>query len=224
MLDGLFITGTDTGCGKTEVTLGLMQALQWRGEQIVGMKPVASGAAESSAGLRNDDALRIQAQCSTQLPYEWINPFTYKPPIAPHLAAEAAGRPIDLQRIRNGYTRLTERADRVLVEGVGGWLVPLSAESTVADLALALQLPVLLVVGLRLGCINHALLTEASIRQSGARLLGWVANQVEPEMAAREDNLETLKACLSAPCLGQVPWLPQPTPAAIGKYLDISNL
>jgi dethiobiotin synthetase len=124
MLDGLFITGTDTGCGKTEVTLGLMQALQWRGEQIVGMKPVASGAAESSVGLRNDDALRIQAQCSTQLPYEWINPFTYKPPIAPHLAAEAAGRPIDLQRIRNGYTRLTERADRVLVEGVGGGWCP----------------------------------------------------------------------------------------------------
>jgi len=222
MPKGLFITGTDTGCGKTEVTLGLMQALQRRGEQVVGMKPVASGAAESSAGLRNEDALRILAQCSTQLPYEWINPFAYKPPIAPHLAAEAAGRPVDLQRIRNGYTRLTERADRVLVEGVGGWLVPLSGESTVADLALELKLPVLLVVGLRLGCINHALLTEASIRQSGARLIGWVANQVEPEMAAREGNLETLKARLSAPCFGEVPWLP--TPTAVGGYLDIGNL
>jgi dethiobiotin synthetase len=224
MFKGLFITGTDTGCGKTEVTLGLMQALQRRGEQVLGMKPVASGAVESSAGLRNDDALRILAQGSTQPPYEWINPFAYKPPISPHLAAEAAGRPIDLLRIRNGYARLTERADRVLVEGVGGWLAPLSGENTLADLALGLKLPVLLVVGLRLGCINHALLTEASIRQSGAQLMGWVANQVEPEMAAREGNLETLKARLSVPCLGEIPWLAQPTSAAIGEYLDTSHI
>jgi dethiobiotin synthetase len=224
MAKGVFITGTDTGCGKTEITLGLMQALQQRGERVLGMKPVASGAETTAEGLRNEDALRIQAQGSNELPYDWLNPFAYAPPIAPHLAAEAAGRPVDLQFIVERFKQLGNRADRVLVEGVGGWLVPLSQDARVADLALRLELPVILVVGLRLGCINHALLTEANIRQSGAQLLGWVANQMEPEMSAREGNLETLKENLTAPCLGEVPWLEQPTPATVGEYLDIRHL
>lgn len=224
MAKGVFITGTDTGCGKTEITLGLMQALQQRGERVLGMKPVASGAETTAEGLRNEDALRIQAQGSNELPYDWLNPFAYAPPIAPHLAAEAAGRPVDLQFIVERFKQLGNRADRVLVEGVGGWLVPLSQDARVADLALRLELPVILVVGLRLGCINHALLTEANIRQSGAQLLGWVANQMEPEMSAREGNLETLKENLTAPCLGEVPWLEQPTPTTVGEYLDIRHL
>lgn len=224
MAKGAFITGTGTGCGKTEITLGLMRALQQRGEQVLGMKPVASGANATSEGLRNEDALRIQAQCTSELPYDWVNPFAYAPPIAPHLAAEAAGRPVELRLISDRFEQLACRADRVLVEGVGGWLVPLNASARVVDLALHLELPVILVVGLQLGCINHALLTEASIRQSGVRLLGWVANQVEPEMRAREGNLATLRKHLSVPCLGEVPWLDSPSSMAVADYLDISNL
>ncbi|MGD8911067.1 MAG: dethiobiotin synthase [Chromatiales bacterium] len=224
MTKGLFITGTDTDCGKTEITLGLMQALQQRGERVLGMKPVASGAEETTEGLRNEDALRIRMQGGSELPYTWINPFAYAPPIAPHLAAESSGRPIELQLIADLFERLTARAERVLVEGVGGWQVPLTGEATVADLALRLELPVVLVVGMRLGCINHALLTDASIRQSGARLLGWVANQVDPRMASFEGNLRTLRERLSAPCLGVVPWLERPSPAAVGEYLNLPHL
>jgi dethiobiotin synthetase len=222
---GLFITGTDTGCGKTGVTLGLMRALQQRGERVVGMKPVASGAEPTSDGLRNEDALSIQVQSSCELPYDWVNPFAYEPPIAPHLAAESAGRPIDLSLIAEAYQRLATMADRVMVEGVGGWSVPLdTGQATVADLALQLELPVVMVVGLRLGCINHALLTQAAIRQSGAELLGWVANQVEPQMASFEGNLRTLRERLSVPCLGVVPWLDDPSPAALTGYLEIDRL
>lgn len=224
MTDGLFITGTDTGCGKTEVTLGLMWALQQGGERVLGMKPVASGAVETAEGLRNEDAQRLQAQGSSALRYEWVNPFAYAAPIAPHLAAMGAGRAIDLGRVAEAFTRIGEGADRVLVEGIGGWQAPLSADTTVADLALRLELPVILVVGLRLGCLNHALLSAASIRQSGARLLGWVANQVEPEMGALEGNLETLRGRLGLPCFGVVPCLRQPSPEAVGEYLDVSRL
>ncbi len=225
MSAGLFITGTDTGCGKTEITLGLMQALQQRGERVLGMKPVASGAEWTKLGLRNEDALRIQAQCSSELAYERVNPYAYEPPIAPHLAAETGGRPIDLSHIAEVYRGLALAADRVIVEGVGGWSVPLDGErATVADMALRLELPVILVVGLRLGCINHALLTEAAIRQSGARLSGWVANQVEPGMASLEGNLQTLRERLSAPCLGLTPWLEHPSPESVSEYLAIGSL
>jgi len=224
MTRGFFISGTDTGCGKTEITLGLMHALQQRGERVLGMKPVASGAEPTREGLRNEDALRIQARCSLPTPYERVNPFAYEPPIAPHLAAEAAGRPILLEAVVAGYRGLAERADRVVVEGVGGWLVPLDASRTVADLALRLGLPVILVVGLRLGCINHALLTAESIRNHGASLRGWVANRVEPQMAAYDGNLETLRTRLSAPCLGVVPWLESPSPEAVAACLDIRGL
>jgi dethiobiotin synthetase len=225
MTQGLFITGTDTGCGKTEITLGLMQALQQRGERVLGMKPIASGAVLSAGGLRNEDARRIQAQCSSDLAYDLVNPFAYEPPIAPHLAAEADGRPINLSQIADIYLSLTGMADRVVVEGVGGWSVPLDGRNaSLEDLVLRLELPVVLVVGLRLGCINHALLTEAAIDRCGARLAGWVANQVDAQMASREGNLRTLRERLSAPCLGVVPWLECPSPAAVGEYLNITHL
>jgi dethiobiotin synthetase len=225
MNKGLFITGTDTGCGKTEITLGLMQALQDRGERVLGMKPVASGARQTDEGLRNEDALRIRQQGSAELPYDWVNPYAYAPPIAPHLAAEYAGRAIDLPFIADIYQRLAGKADRVVVEGVGGWSVPLDMGSTtVADLALYLDLPVILVVGLRLGCINHALLTEAAIRQSGARLVGWVANQVDPAMVELEGNIKTLAQRLSIPCLGEVSWMDRPLRTLIGERLHIGRL
>lgn len=224
MSEGLFITGTDTGCGKTEITLGLMQALQQRGESVLGMKPVASGAERTGDGLRNEDALRIQAECSHQLAYERVNPFAYAPAIAPHLAAESSGRAIDLDQIQAEYRALSQLADRLIVEGVGGWLVPLGADSTVADLVLRLELPVILVVGLRLGCINHALLTQAAMQQSGVQVLGWVGNQVESGMDSLEGNLATLRERLAGPCLGVVPWLEHPSPEVISRHLDITSL
>jgi dethiobiotin synthetase len=216
---GLFITGTDTGCGKTEVTLGLMCKLQQQGEYVVGMKPIASGAAVSDQGLCNEDALRIQAQGSLELPYHQVNPFAYQPAIAPHLAAQQVAEPIDINEIVAGYESLTDKADHVLVEGVGGWHVPLGEQDTLADLVRALGLPVIMVVGMRLGCLNHALMTAECMLNAGVTFAGWIANQVEPEMSAREENLATLKAWLPAPCLGEIPYLTDLHPEAVAEHL-----
>ncbi len=214
-----FITGTDTGCGKTEVTLGLMALFQSRGERVLGMKPIASGAAATATGLRNDDALKIQAQGSFQVPYEQINPYAFEPPVAPHLAALQARVEVGLDPIIDSCRRLEAQADRVLVEGVGGWLVPLNERETVADLARVLGLPVILVVGMRLGCINHALLSVESIRASGCQLAGWVANQVEPEMLQLAENIVTLEQRIAAPLLGRVPFLETTDPEMIAGCL-----
>ena len=216
---GLFVTGTDTGCGKTEVSLGLMQYLQDQGLRVLGMKPVASGSEASVNGLRNQDALRLQAQGSLDQPYERINPYAFEPPIAPHLAATRAGRPIELARIQAGYRGLAAAAERVIVEGVGGWRVPLGPGLDVAGLARALELPVVLVVGLRLGSLNHALLSAEAILAAHCTLAGWVANRVDPEMLLPEENLATLVARLPAPCLGQIPWMRQPHPEAVAAAL-----
>jgi len=204
---GIFVTGTDTDCGKTEVSLGLMIALQRRGLGVLGMKPVASGCLATGAGLRNPDARRLLEQGSRPVAYELVNPYALAPPIAPHIAAGQAGIEIELDPIRAAYQRLAAQADWVVVEGVGGWRVPLGPSLSVSDLPLALDLPVVLVVGLKLGCLNHALLTAEGIRARGCRLAGWVANQVDPQMLVREENLATLAALIDAPCLGQVPTL-----------------
>jgi len=207
---GFFVTGTDTGCGKTEITLGLMQALQARGLRVLGMKPIASGAEETPDGLRNDDAERIRRQGSVPIAYERVNPYLFRPPIAPHIAAAQAGVAIDFGVIRTELVRLGSEAERVIVEGVGGWRVPLGSDGDVADLTRSLGLPLVLVVGLRLGCINHALLTVESIAAAGVPLAGWVANTLDPEMAASVENLATLRERISAPLLGVVPRLNAP--------------
>ncbi|MES9969427.1 MAG: dethiobiotin synthase [Candidatus Thiodiazotropha sp.] len=220
MTGGLFVTGTDTGCGKTEITLGIMHNLQQQGESVLGMKPIASGALLTAEGLRNEDALRIQAQCSQAIPYPAVNPLVYQPPIAPHLAAKAQGQPIRLDEIQQAYNRLRVQADRVVVEGVGGWHVPLGDTITLADLARTLDLPMVLVVGVRLGCLNHALMTAECILNSGVELKGWVANLVDPQMQSIDDNILTLQSWLPAPCLGEVPYLETPTPEQIASHLD----
>lgn len=201
---GLFVTGTDTGVGKTEITLGLMRVLQRRGHRVLGMKPVASGAERIGSALRNPDAWHLRQQGSIPVPYGRVNPYVFAPAIAPHLAAAEAGVVIEFERIQRNYAWLAERADWVLVEGVGGWRVPLGSEGDLADLACRLNLPVILVVGLRLGCINHALLTRDAIRVSGCQLAGWVGNLLDPTMARLEQNLATLGDELQAPCLGVV--------------------
>jgi dethiobiotin synthetase len=223
-MSGFFVTGTDTGCGKTEITLGLMAALQRRGMRVLGMKPVASGCIHTASGLHNEDAMRLRAAGSAEMPYDWINPYAFEPPIAPHIAAAEAGIAIDLATIERAYARLARNADRVLVEGVGGWRVPLGPERSVGDIPVALDLPVILVVGLRLGCINHALLTADSIQWTGGRLVGWIGNQIDPDMAYREANLATLTERLTARCLGVIPWLQQPAPEIVGAHLHLKRI
>ena len=220
---GFFITGTDTGVGKTAVTLGLMQALQDQGKTVVAMKPVASGCEPTAAGLVNADALQLQQQGSIELDYERVNPYAFQPAIAPHLAAEQVGISIEKYKIINIYNELEYISDCVLVEGIGGWQVPLTENETLADLAGALGLGVILVVGLRLGCLNHALLTAQSIAASGCELVGWVANR--PPSAAEESNsgdiIRALKSRLSCRLLGNIPVLPEFSAKFVADYLQI---
>ena len=203
-MKGWFITGTDTEIGKTHITLALMEALKQQGNKVVGMKPVASGCDETDAGLRNSDALAIQAACSSHKAYELVNPYSFKPPIAPHLAAHNNGILIDIEKIASIAYELAHDEDVILIEGVGGWKVPLSGGQMLADLATALDLPVILVVGMRLGCINHALLSAEAIGASGLQLAGWIANSVDPDMDERDAVHESLQQLMDAPLLGQM--------------------
>ena len=221
---GYFITGTDTGVGKTVVTLGLMQLLQDRGNTVVGMKPVAAGCEQTSAGLRNEDALRLQQQASIELDNAQINPWAFAPAIAPHIAAEQLGVRVDIEGIINKYKKLSCKSDCVLVEGAGGWLVPLNEDESLADLALHLNLEVIMVVGIRLGCLNHALLTAAAITASGCRLAGWVANQLPPLPECAQENINYLKSSISVPLLGVLPVMPVISTTAVAENLSLAAL
>ena len=201
---GYFVTGTDTGVGKTCVSLGLIRALQRRGHVVVGMKPVASGCRRTAAGLVNDDALQLQACASFNLPYQFVNPYAFEDAVAPHLAAQGDGVHIDIPAISDACRQLTSEADRVVVEGIGGWLVPIDEKQTMADVALALGLPVVMVVAIRLGCLNQALLTAAAIHSSGLPLAGWVANRVDPDCEQQDGNIMALRQRLPAPLLVDV--------------------
>jgi dethiobiotin synthetase len=203
---GFFITGTDTGVGKTWATLYLMNVLQKRGLKIVGMKPVATGAVLSEGRWVNEDALALQRAASIPVPYEQVNPFLFEPPVSPHIAAAQAGRAIEITRIVNIFSKLTEFADGVAVEGVGGWKVPLNGREQVADLAKALKIPVILVIGLRLGCLNHALLTHAAIASSGVEFAGWIANRMVRDFPYAAEHIETLTAELGGPPLAVLPY------------------
>lgn len=202
---GIFVTGTDTGVGKTQVTLGLMRCLQERGLKVAGMKPIASGCIQTVDGVRNADALAIQQHCSLSFAYSDINPFSFEPLIAPHIAAEDLGGAISIPTIAEAYQRLLSQVDCCIVEGVGGWLVPVSKGQTTADLARCLALPVVLVAAIRLGCLNHTLLSVESIQRCDLRLLGWVANQMEADVARPERNIATLREWIDAPLLGIIP-------------------
>jgi dethiobiotin synthetase len=202
MSRGLFVTGTDTGCGKTFVARALLRHLRVQGVRAVGFKPVAAGAAWRDGLLLNDDALALIAASGLDLPYAAVNPYCFESAVAPHLAAEAQGVEISAPAILAALDALRMAHDFVVVEGAGGWRVPLSPTLDIAGLARMLDLPVLLVVGLRLGCLNHALLSEQVIRDSGVRLAGWVGSQVEPDMVCLNENVATLVDRLAVPCLG----------------------
>lgn len=220
---GLFVTGTDTGVGKTWVSLALMRHLQMRGLRVVGMKPVASGCEHHEGRLVNADACLLRSHSSAEVPYDDVNPYAFEPPIAPHLAAAEVGTHIDLERVAAAHDRLQRHGAATVVEGVGGWLVPLDGSHTVADMALRLRLPVILVVALRLGCLNHALLSVQSIRAHGATLAGWVAIPF-PGTDRSEAIVRALRARVSAPCVGQLPWLSELDPTRLARRLRLPYL
>jgi dethiobiotin synthetase len=215
----LFVTGTDTGVGKTRVAAALCQAFVAAGRRVAGMKPVASGCHSTAAGLRNEDALALLAAMNVRAGYTEVNPFAFEPAIAPHIAAAEAGRTIDFEVLDRSYQRLVLQSDVTVVEGAGGWLAPLDDTRTFADLAARWQLDVVLVVGLRLGCLNHALLTIESIHRQGLRLAGWVGNSIEADFPRREANVWTLQQRIAAPCLGVFPYAPQTTTAQVAAQL-----
>ncbi|TCP13623.1 dethiobiotin synthetase [Crenobacter luteus] len=206
MSQGYFITGTDTEIGKTHSAVKLIELWRRDGRRVAAMKPVASGCEVLPDGRWvNDDVERLVA-ATGQTDRDAMNPYRFLPPVSPHIAAHEAGVKISLELIAEHYQSLAEHADVVLVEGAGGWLAPLSDTLFMADLAARLDLPVILVVGMRLGCINHALLTARAIETSGLTLAGWVANRVVPEQAAYADNLSTLKRHIAAPLLLEIPY------------------
>lgn len=225
MANAFFVTGTDTDAGKTLVATGLLAAARAKGLSTAAIKPVAAGCESTPDGLRNSDALLLWAQCTKKLVYEQINPIALREPIAPHIAASQEKRSLSAERLA-GLCRgvLAERADLTLIEGAGGWRVPLNPSQTLADLARQLNLPVILVVGMKLGCINHALLTYEAIVRDGLPVAGWVANGIDPDMAVREDNIDTLKVLLPVPLLGVVPRLDQASADAAAPYLDLTAL
>jgi dethiobiotin synthetase len=212
---GFFVTGTDTGIGKTLASCTLLHALRARGLRAVGMKPLASGCESMPDGLRNEDALALQAASDPRPCYDDVNPYALPWPLAPGLAARDAGIEVALAPILAAHARLAAQADVVVVEGVGGWAAPLSATLDQADLVRALDLPVVLVVGLRLGCLNHAYLSARAIQADGCRLAGWIGTGIDPEMERIDDNRILLAARLPAPCLGWLPWQAAPDPAAL---------
>lgn len=204
---GFFVTGTDTGVGKTVASAALARALVARGLRVAVMKPIASGSDPTPEGLRNSDALALMAAANVTAPYEVVNPYCFLPPISPHIAAREALVTIDVALLRSRFDSLATASDCVVVEGAGGWLAPISDTATMADLAAALSLPVLLVIGLRLGCLNHALLTRESLATRGVPFAGWIANAVDPHFDRPAENLATLTHRLGQPPLAHIPFL-----------------
>lgn len=221
MAQAFFITGTDTDAGKTSIGAGLLCAAKQQDRSTLAMKPVASGCELTEQGLRNSDALALIAQSTVPLPYTQINPYAFAPAIAPHIAAQEAGVELSVADLyRAAQIILQEQADFTLIEGAGGWRVPISNTEFLSDFAIALQLPVILVVGVKLGCINHALLSAQAILNDGLELAGWVANVVDPNCARLAENLTTLQQLMPAPCLAEVPYLPVANAESMAKHLS----
>jgi dethiobiotin synthetase len=206
-----FITGTDTGIGKTRCTLALIQHFKNKGVRVAGMKPIATGCYYQQDRLRSNDAEVILTASKLEVPYEWVNPYAFEPPLAPHLAATQAGITIEIAAIVDKYQQLCNYADVIVIEGIGGWRVPINTNQTLTDLVLALDIPVILVVGLRLGCINHALLTAETILSDDCTLAGWIANSIDPQFDSL-GSIATLKQRLRVPLLAQLPYLIDPAP------------
>jgi dethiobiotin synthetase len=224
VIPALFVTGTDTGVGKTRVAAALCRALAGRGTRVAAMKPVASGCTLTPEGLRNEDALTLLAAMNVRARYCDVNPYAFAPAIAPHIAAREAGVDIDFSVLDRAYDRLRLQSQALIVEGAGGWLAPLDSSRAFADLAVHWQMDVVLVVGMRLGCLNHALLTTESIERRGLHLRGWVANSIDPTLERAAENISTLESRISAPCLGVFAFEPQADHEALAQTLAVNAL
>ncbi len=220
MKKGFFITGTDTEIGKTRAAVDLIRFLVAQGHRVSGLKPIASGCEQYSSGLKNPDALLLKEHSNTGLSYSQVNRYAFEPPIAPHLAALCDDVAIELDKIQQDVDAASEHSDVVVVEAVGGWLVPLNADETVADLAVLLQLPVILVVGIKLGCISHALLSMMAIEQSGAQIHGWVANHCVPDSGYSQEQLDSIRKRVSAPLLAEIRFDPDHNSQSIWQLTD----
>jgi len=225
MSNAYFITGTGTDVGKTLVASGLLAVAKKQGLSTVGMKPVAAGCEDTGDGLRNNDALQLLAQSSLAVSYEQVNPVALEPGIAPHIAAQEAGRRLSADRLAGFYRGLMMQCpDFAVVEGAGGWRVLLNERETFADLAKCLQLPVVLVVGMELGCINHALLTAEAIQRDGLKLAGWVANQISADMDRYQANLETLQRWIPCPMIAEIPFLSKAKAEEVVEFIKLDSL
>jgi dethiobiotin synthetase len=216
-----FITGTDTGVGKTLISCALLHAFAVQGKRVAGFKPVSAGCDKYG---HNHDAKALRAASGIPFTYGQVNPYCFRHAIAPHIAARHSGVRIELSRILTLYRELAGQADQVIVEGAGGFLVPLNDQQNSADLAKELNLPVIVVVGMRLGCLNHALLTLRAIADYQLECAGWVANVVDAEMDALQENIEALRERITAPLLGVVPYMAEPDAKAVAQHLDLSLL
>jgi dethiobiotin synthetase len=224
MKQGFFVTGTDTGVGKTLISSALVHHFAISGYSAVGLKPVAAGCAWSDGRLLSEDVVQLRAASNVVLPLEVTNPYAFEPPLAPHVAAEMAGQSIEMAPILQAFAQAAAVADAVVVEGVGGFRVPLNAQEDTADLAAELGLPVILVVGMRLGCLSHALLTVESIKARNLKLAGWIANTIDPQMTAFKENLQSLEKRIPATCLGVVSYQQQPDFVAVESVLRQQKL
>lgn len=216
-----FVTGTDTEVGKTVASCALLQAATAAGYRCAGYKPVASGCEVTAQGLRNEDALALQKYSSVRMPYDMVNPLAFAEPTSPHIISAEEQRPITASQLSAGLAAVAAQADWVLTEGAGGWFTPLSESFTFADWVVQRQLPVILVVGVKLGCINHALLTSQAVLSSGLTLAGWIANGIQPAGRRHHEYLATLRARIAAPCLGEIPYLAGPDRDDIGRYITL---
>ncbi|BFM21977.1 dethiobiotin synthase [Gilvimarinus japonicus] len=220
-----FVTGTDTDVGKTQIASALLYKARQTGLTTAAVKPVAAGCEHDGERLLNDDALQLQAQCYPPLEYQVVNPVAFAAPIAPHIAAAEQCAELSVTQLAPQCEQvLAAGAEFALIEGAGGWRVPLNDTETLADLAVALSLPVIVVVGVRLGCINHALLTLEAVERDGLAVAGWVANVIDPDTSRLEANIAALKQRITAPCLGVVPYLSAPKPATLAPYLTLDSL
>ncbi|WP_195707272.1 dethiobiotin synthase [Vibrio cincinnatiensis] len=224
MIKALFIAGTDTDVGKTVVSKAILQACAEKGLSTIGYKPVSAGCEKTEQGLRNDDALHLLQAATEKMPYEDINPYALALPTSPHIAAKHEHQLIDYSVLSEKLTKLKTQADVVLVEGAGGWRVPISDTESLSSWVQQEQLPVVLVVGIKLGCLSHALLTAESIKADGLNLVGWVANRINPGTEHYADIISLLEARIEAPKLGEIPYMPSVKHRELGKYIDLSPL
>lgn len=220
----LFITGTDTDIGKTLIATGLLEAANKQGKRTAAIKPVAAGCSDTGEGPQNEDALMLQAAASAQLSYQQVNPVALDEPMAPHIAAKEQGKQLSANRLTGfcrGITLLP--VDLVVIEGAGGWRVPLNNRESMAEIPKQLNAEVVLVVGLKLGCINHALLTAQAIRSDGLKIAGWVANTIDEDMLRLDENIDTLKQLIDEPCLGVIPRLAEKSPQQVATFLTVPD-